>query len=135
VGAPSFVGGLNQTTAIPKTSSTTTIRGPRHQATDSAPMWKPNAESGGWTLAKHFPTQTAGPIFTTPWRLPPALVTAHAELDRSVDLCYRPQPFQKRPPNGVEYLFALYERLTAPLIAPAKKKPTENAMRLEYGKA
>jgi hypothetical protein len=56
-----------------------------------------------------------------PLAMPPALAKAHAELDRAVDLCYRPQPFQNDR-QRVEHLFALYEKLTAPLIAPAKKR-------------
>ena len=55
-----------------------------------------------------------------PLTMPPALVKAHAELDRAVELCYRPQPFENDR-QRVEYLFALYEKLVAPLIAPAKK--------------
>jgi hypothetical protein len=55
-----------------------------------------------------------------PLSTPPALVRAHAELDRAVDLCYRPQAFQTDR-QRVEFLFALYEKLTAPLIAPVKK--------------
>lgn len=55
-----------------------------------------------------------------PLAMPPALVKAHADLDRAVDLCYRSQPFQNDR-QRVEHLFALYEKLTAPLIAPAKK--------------
>jgi hypothetical protein len=45
---------------------------------------------------------------------------AHASLDRAVALCYRPQPFENDR-KRVEHLFFLYEKLTAPLIAPAKK--------------
>jgi hypothetical protein len=52
--------------------------------------------------------------------MPPALVKAHSELDRAVDLCYRPQPFESDRLR-IEYLFALYEKLTAPLMATAKK--------------
>jgi hypothetical protein len=55
-----------------------------------------------------------------PVAMPPKLARAHAELDRAVDLCYRPQPF----PNErlrLEYLFALYEKLTAPLISASGK--------------
>jgi hypothetical protein len=55
-----------------------------------------------------------------PLSTPPVLVEAHAELDHAVELCYRPQPFQNDR-QRVEYLFALYERLVAPLTAPAKK--------------
>jgi hypothetical protein len=38
-----------------------------------------------------------------------------AELDRAVDLCYRPQPFTSER-HRVEYLFGLYEQLTVPLL-------------------
>ncbi len=44
---------------------------------------------------------------------------AHQELDRAVDRCYRPEPFESDR-HRVEYLFALYEKLTAPLVAAAK---------------
>ncbi|MGD0089123.1 MAG: DNA methyltransferase [Planctomycetota bacterium] len=66
-----------------------------------------------------FPTDTLADLYD-PLATPPKLVRAHAELNRAVDRCYRPQPF----PNErlrVEYLFALYEKLTAPLIAAPKK--------------
>jgi hypothetical protein len=38
-----------------------------------------------------------------------------------VDRCYRSQPFTNER-QRVEFLFALYEKLTIPLIASAKKK-------------
>ena len=53
--------------------------------------------------------------------MPPALVKAQAELDRAVDLCYRPQPFTSER-QRVEYLLGLYEQLTAPLLPPAGPK-------------
>jgi len=56
-----------------------------------------------------------------PLTMPPRLVKAHAELDRAVDLCYRPQPFPTERAR-VEFLFALYERLTAPLLPVTGKK-------------
>jgi len=59
--------------------------------------------------------------------MPPALVKAHADLDRAVDLCYRPQPFTSER-QRVEYLFGLYEQLTAPLLPPAgQKRPRKRA--------
>jgi hypothetical protein len=67
---------------------------------------------------KTFPDATLADLYD-PLVTPPALVTAHAELDRAVDLCYRPQLFENDR-QRVEYLFAMYERLTVPLI-PAKK--------------
>jgi hypothetical protein len=68
---------------------------------------------------KEFPKATLADLYD-PLAMPPALVKAHADLDRVVELCYRPQAFQSDR-QRVEFLFALYERLTAPLIAPAKK--------------
>ncbi len=53
--------------------------------------------------------------------MPPRLAKAHEALDRAVDRCYRKEPFANDR-QRVEYLFALYEQLTAPL-AVEKKKP------------
>ena len=50
-----------------------------------------------------------------PLTMPPALVKAHQNLDRAVDLCYRPQAFLSET-KRIEYLFELYEQYTAPLI-------------------
>ncbi|MHB8835615.1 MAG: type IIL restriction-modification enzyme MmeI [Candidatus Methylomirabilia bacterium] len=58
-----------------------------------------------------------------PVAMPPDLVKVHAALDRAVDLCYRPQPFTSER-QRVEYLFALYEKLTAPLTTAAMKPAT-----------
>src|SRR5258708_29463192 len=52
--------------------------------------------------------------------MPPELVKAHAELDRAVEKCYRPEPFHSDR-ERVEHLFRLYEQLTAPLL-PATPK-------------
>ncbi len=56
-----------------------------------------------------------------PLAMPPALVKAHKTLDRAVDRCYRRQPFTSDR-QRVEFLFALYERLTTPLIAAKKSR-------------
>ena len=56
-----------------------------------------------------------------PLAMPPKLVTTHSSLDRAVDRCYRAQPFTSER-QRVEFLFVLYEKLTAPLIAAAGKK-------------
>jgi hypothetical protein len=48
--------------------------------------------------------------------MPPALVKAHNELDKAVDLAYRPQPFTSDA-NRMEFLFELYEKYTAGLFA------------------
>jgi hypothetical protein len=66
-----------------------------------------------------FPSSTLADLYD-PLAMPPALVEAHNDLDRAVDLSYRPQPFETDR-SRVEHLFVLYEKLTAPLIPPARK--------------
>jgi hypothetical protein len=74
---------------------------------------------------KQFPAATLADLYD-PLAMPPALVKAHAELDRAVDLCYRREPFETER-QRVEYLFALYEKLTAPLLPAAKPKRARRA--------
>jgi len=69
---------------------------------------------------KKFADSTLADLYD-PLSMPPALIGTHASLDRSVDLCYRPQAFDNDR-QRVEHLFALYEKFTGPLIAPAQKK-------------
>ncbi len=57
--------------------------------------------------------------------MPPALVKAHNELDKAVDLAYRPQPFTSEA-KRMEFLFELYEKYTADLFTKEKpKKPNK----------
>ena len=53
--------------------------------------------------------------------MPPNLRGAHQALDRAVDRLYRPRKFSSER-ERVEHLFALYERMRAPLTAAIKKK-------------
>ena len=55
-----------------------------------------------------------------PLSMPPELVKAHAELDCAVEKCYRPEPFNSDR-ERVEFLFSLYEKLTAPLLPVTPK--------------
>lgn len=61
-----------------------------------------------------------------PLSMPPELVKAHAELDRAVEKCYRPEPFNSDR-ECVEFLFALYEKLTAPLLPATPKSKSRRA--------
>jgi type I restriction-modification system DNA methylase subunit len=65
----------------------------------------------------HLPPKGMGTLadLYDPLSMPPALAKAHAELDRTVEKCYRPEPFDSDR-QRVEFLFALYEKLTAPLL-------------------
>jgi len=50
-----------------------------------------------------------------PLSIPPELLKAHTELDRAVEKCYRREPFRSDR-ERVEFLFSIYEKLTAPLL-------------------
>ncbi|MCX6982886.1 MAG: class I SAM-dependent DNA methyltransferase [Verrucomicrobia bacterium] len=67
-----------------------------------------------------FPASTLADLYD-PLAMPPALATAHAALDRAVDKCYRSDPFPSDRAR-VEHLFALYEKITAPLAPTAKPR-------------
>ena len=69
-----------------------------------------------------FPGSTLADLYD-PLAMPPALAAAHAALDKAVDKCYRAAEFPSDRAR-VEFLFALYEKLTAPLAAAAKPKRT-----------
>ena len=70
-----------------------------------------------------FPNATLADLYD-PLATPPVLVKAHAELDRAVDLCYRPQPFQNER-QRIEHLFGLYEKLAVPLLT-SQETPTKS---------
>ena len=70
--------------------------------------------------APAIPAATLADLYD-PLAMPPTLAKAHAELDRVVDLCYRPEKFGTDR-QRVEFLFALYEKLTAPLLRTPPKR-------------
>jgi len=67
-----------------------------------------------------FPTSSLADLYD-PLTMPPALVKAHQELDKAVDLCYRPQAFASEA-KRMEFLFELYEKYTAGLFVTEKPK-------------
>ncbi|REJ80074.1 MAG: class I SAM-dependent DNA methyltransferase [Bacteroidetes bacterium] len=67
-----------------------------------------------------FPTSSLADLYD-PLTMPPALIKAHNELDKAVDLAYRPQPFSSEA-NRMEFLFGLYEKYTADLFTKMKVK-------------
>ena len=52
--------------------------------------------------------------------MPADLLRAHTDLDRAVEQCYRREPFRSDR-ERVEFLFSLYEKLTAPLLPVTPK--------------
>ena len=67
-----------------------------------------------------FPGSSLADLYN-PLTMPPALIKAHNELDKAVDLAYRPQPFTSEA-NRMVYLFELYEKYTADLFTKEIKK-------------
>ena len=55
-----------------------------------------------------------------PLTMPPDLQSAHLELDRATERCYRQAPFASES-EQLEYLFALYSEYVAPLAAPRRR--------------
>jgi len=66
-----------------------------------------------------FPNSSLADLYD-PFTMPAALVKAHSELDKSVDLAYRPQPFINET-KRIEFLFELYDEYTAGLFMEGKK--------------
>jgi len=69
-----------------------------------------------------FPKSSLSDLYD-PLTMPPVLIKAHNELDKAVDLAYRPQPFTSEA-NRMVFLFELYEKYTADLFT--KEKPKKN---------
>ncbi|MBT3385316.1 MAG: class I SAM-dependent DNA methyltransferase [Prolixibacteraceae bacterium] len=61
-----------------------------------------------------FPESSLADLYD-PLTMPPKLVKAHQELDKAVDLCYRPQVFTTENAR-IEFLFDLYNEYTSPMF-------------------
>lgn len=66
-----------------------------------------------------FPSSSLADLYN-PLNMPPALVKAHNELDKAVDVAYSKQTFTSEA-NRMEFLFELYEKYTGGLFAEEKK--------------
>lgn len=78
------------------------------------------AAEGVLAARAQFPGESLAALYD-PATMPPALARAHQVLDRAVDRCYRPQPFATELAR-LEFLFGLYQQLSAPVLgAPARK--------------
>lgn len=71
-----------------------------------------------------FPNSSLADLYD-PNTMPPLLVKAHQQLDKAVDLCYRPQPFPNET-KRIEFLFELYDKYTAGLFVKEKKTKKKN---------
>jgi hypothetical protein len=70
-------------------------------------------------VRQQFPAATLADLYD-PLAMPPELLRAHTELDRAVEKCYRAELFHSDR-ERVEFLFSLYEKLTAPLLPVTPK--------------
>jgi len=66
-----------------------------------------------------FPKSSLADLYN-PLTMPPKLVKAHQELDKAVDLCYRPQTFTNENAR-IKFLFDLYNEYIMPLLKEKKK--------------
>ncbi|MCB1178925.1 MAG: class I SAM-dependent DNA methyltransferase, partial [Leptospiraceae bacterium] len=73
-------------------------------------------------IRKEFTDHSLADLYGTP--MPENLIKAHNELDKAVDLAYRPQPFPSES-KRMEFLFQLYEQYTADLFTKKKGKKNE----------
>lgn len=67
-----------------------------------------------------FPNSSLADLYD-PLTMPPTLVKTHNDLDKAVDLAYRPQTFTSEA-NRMVFLFELYEKYTADLFTKEKAK-------------
>ena len=72
---------------------------------------------------QQFPNSSLADLYD-PLTMPPALIKAHNELDKAVDLAYRPKAFTSEA-NRMVFLFELYEKYTADLFTKEKPKKTK----------
>jgi hypothetical protein len=70
-----------------------------------------------------FPSSSLADLYD-PLTMPPILIKAHNELDKAVDLAYRPQVFTSEA-NRMVFLFELYEKYTADLFTKEKIKKSK----------
>ena len=85
------------------------------------------AAQGVLDARAQFPESSLADLYD-PLTMPPILLKAHQELDKAVDLAYRPQPFPSEA-KRMEFLFELYEKYTAGLFVEARNKRTEKQIR------
>lgn len=83
----------------------------------------------GFTARAAHPDGTLADLYDS-HLIPPNLRRAHQALDRAVDRCYRRTRFTTER-ERVEHLFALYERLQAPLAAKSAPRPRTRRRRLQ----
>lgn len=72
-----------------------------------------------------FPNSSLADLYD-PLTMPTVLMKAHNELNKAVDLAYRPQAFTSEA-NRMEFLFGLYEKYTADLFTKEIPKKLRKA--------
>ena len=75
-----------------------------------------------------FPNSKMADLYE-PDGMPLVLIKAHNELDKAVDLAYRPQPFTSEA-KRMEFLFERYEKYTADLFTKEKVKKGKKEIKM-----
>ncbi len=75
-------------------------------------------------LREEYPDSSLADLYH-PLTMPPRLIKAHQELDKAVDLCYRPQAFTNDQ-RRLEYLFNMYIEYSEPLLNEKRSKKKRN---------
>ena len=78
------------------------------------------AATGVLDARAKFPDSSLADLYD-PLTMPPELVKSHQKLDKAVDKCYWGAAFSSKT-ERLEYLFALYNEYTEPLIKAERKK-------------
>jgi len=73
-----------------------------------------------------FPNNSLADLYDS-LSMPLALIKAHNELDKAIDLAYRSQLFLTEA-KRLEYLFELYEKYTADLFTTEKPKKSKKVI-------
>ncbi len=94
------------------------------EVTEGARQRVTNAAQRVLDARTRYPESTLADLYD-PLTMPPDLQSAHAELDRAVERCYRPAAFSSEF-DQLEYLFALYSEYVAPLAAPQRRRRRQN---------
>ena len=71
-------------------------------------------------IRAQFPESSLADLYD-PRTMPAELVKGHQELDKAVDLAYRPQPFPNEA-KRMEFLFDLYEKYVGELFVKKSKR-------------
>jgi hypothetical protein len=81
-------------------------------------------------VRERYPASSLADLYD-PLIMPPDLLKAHQDLDKFVDGCYRPQPFDNET-QRIEFLFDLYQKYMQPLFGSEKKSKKKSLKQYKF---